>query len=58
VAGNLQALSTPVYDRDALQAGHQLTGPALLVQLDATTVIPPGWSGEVGEAGDIVLKHS
>ncbi|GAB3131746.1 hydantoinase/oxoprolinase family protein [Tsukamurella serpentis] len=44
-------LDTPVYDRDDLVAGHTVTGPAIIDQLDSTTVVPPeatavvdGWS--------------
>ena len=32
-----------VYERALLLPGHALAGPALVVQEDATTVIPPGW---------------
>ena len=32
----------PVYDRALLTHGHQLTGPAIIDQLDATTLILPG----------------
>lgn len=37
----------PVYERGLLQPGHRLSGPALVVQEDATTVLSPGWRGEV-----------
>jgi N-methylhydantoinase A len=53
--GRLQAWPTPVYDREALRAGHRLAGPAVITQLDATTVIPPGWQGEVGTEGHLAL---
>ncbi|GAB5521460.1 MAG: hydantoinase/oxoprolinase family protein [Rhodothermales bacterium] len=33
-----------VYDRAALPADAYLTGPALLVQYDTTTLVPPGWT--------------
>jgi N-methylhydantoinase A len=56
IDGDLQAVPTAVYDREVLRAGHRLAGPAILVQLDATTVVPPGWVGEVGEAGHVVLE--
>jgi N-methylhydantoinase A len=32
-----------VYERALLLPGHEFAGPALVVQEDATTVIPPGW---------------
>jgi N-methylhydantoinase A len=29
--------------------GTRLTGPAIIEQLDSTTVVPPGWGAEVDE---------
>lgn len=46
----------PVYDRDQLAPGHAIAGAALVVQMDATTVVPPGWSGEVDDYGNLVLR--
>ncbi len=36
------ALTTPVYQRPALVPGHTLQGPAVIEQLDATTLLYPG----------------
>jgi N-methylhydantoinase A len=33
---------TPVYDRALLPAGCRTTGPAIVEQMDSTTVVPPG----------------
>jgi N-methylhydantoinase A len=35
-------VATPVYERDALAAGCSIKGPAIVEQMDATTVVPPG----------------
>jgi N-methylhydantoinase A len=32
----------PVFDREELRCGDHLDGPAILEQLDSTTVVPPG----------------
>ena len=48
-------LETPLYDRDLLAAGNRIVGPALVVQLDTTTVVPPGWQGEVDAYGNLLL---
>jgi N-methylhydantoinase A len=40
---------TPVYPRSDLPAGATLEGPAVVDQLDSTTVVPPGWRAEVDE---------
>ncbi len=34
-------VQTPVYQRDPLPAGWRSTGPAIIEQMDATTVVPP-----------------
>ena len=34
--------SCPIYDRIKLGAGNRIEGPAIVEQMDATTVIPPG----------------
>ena len=48
-------LDTPLYQRDLLVTGNRISGPALVVQLDTTTVVPPGWRGEVDPYGNILL---
>jgi N-methylhydantoinase A len=45
-----------VYDRDLLRAGDRLRGPALSLQLDATTFVPPGWSAAVDAVGNLILE--
>jgi N-methylhydantoinase A len=42
-----------VIDRSALSAGMVVTGPAVLEQLDATTVLPPGWTATVDGLGSL-----
>ena len=42
-----------VYDRDRLKAGNRMNGPAVVEQLDATTVIPPGYAGRVDDYGNV-----
>ena len=34
--------ATPVYDRDRLPSGGRISGPAIVEQMDTTTVVPPG----------------
>jgi N-methylhydantoinase A/oxoprolinase/acetone carboxylase beta subunit len=47
---------TSVYERDALRPGDRVRGPAVVTQLDATTVMPPGWRGAVHRNGTLVLE--
>lgn len=45
----------PIYDRAVLGAGVTIPGPAILTQLDTTTVIAPGWTANVHPSGAILL---
>jgi N-methylhydantoinase A/oxoprolinase/acetone carboxylase beta subunit len=49
-------LNTPLYDREKLHTGNRIQGPALLLQLDTTIVVPPGWGGSVDPYGNLVLE--
>ena len=55
VDGELSSLPTRYYDRQALQAGNRLEGPAIINQLDSTTVVPPGFTAEIHRFGSIVI---
>jgi N-methylhydantoinase A len=46
----------PVYDRYRLSTGHRLNGPAIVVELDSTTVIHPGYQAEVDKFGNLILS--
>ena len=45
-----------VYDRTRLLAGNRITGPALVTELDSTTLILPGHMGEVDSFGNIIIN--
>ncbi len=42
-------LKTPIYQHEELSAGSSFNGPAIIEQLDSTTVIPPDVRAEVDE---------
>jgi N-methylhydantoinase A len=46
---------TPVYARDTLQATHVVPGPAIVEQLDTTTVIFPGQEAVVDLYGNLLI---
>ena len=48
---------TPVWDREALAAGQKIDGPAIVREATATTIVEPGWQGEMSESGDLVLTR-
>ncbi len=45
----------PVYDRKLLGATAQFTGPAIVIQLDATTLIGPNQSARIDEVGSMII---
>jgi N-methylhydantoinase A len=47
----------PVIPRATLGAGETFSGPAIVTQLDATTLVPRGWSARVDPSGAILLTR-
>ena len=48
-----QTADTPRYDRNRLRAGQQVAGPAILIQHNSTTLLPPGYVAAVAEFGNL-----
>ena len=51
-------LSTAIYERSRLPLGARLEGPAIVEQSDTTTVIPPGVTALVDDAGNLRLRRA
>ena len=49
-------LETPVYDREKLPLDASIEGPAILEQMDATTVIEPGDRATGDAEGNVVIE--
>jgi N-methylhydantoinase A len=47
----------PLFDRATFGAGDRVEGPAIITQLDATTLVAPNWSGAVQPSGAILLAR-
>ena len=56
--GEATACTAAHYERTRLLAGNLIEGPAVVSQLDATTVIPPGAQAEVDRYGNLVASIS
>ena len=52
-----ESMAVTVYERPRLPGGVPLAGPAVVEEMGATTVIPPGWTGTVGPWGELVLER-
>jgi len=48
---------TPVYQRDALQPGQQVRGPAIIAEATGTTVVEAGWCAVLHAAGHLLLTR-
>jgi N-methylhydantoinase A len=46
----------PVYDRGRLKPGNRIAGPAVVEQLDATTVVPPGMTAHVEPHLNLIVE--
>lgn len=54
--GTLQKINTTHYKRDLLPIGKWIEGPAIILQKDTTTVIPPGNEFSLEEYGNLIIK--
>ena len=55
---NGAAIEATLYERDRLDIGATVAGPAIVEQFDATTLIPPSWSGRVDGYGNLVVTRT
>lgn len=49
-------VTTPLYQRDELRVGDCIVGPAIIEQMDATTVLPPQMPLRVDEYGNLLIE--
>jgi len=45
-----------IYDRTLLKSGNAIEGPAIVVEMDSTTVILPDYTGTVDKLGNILIR--
>ena len=53
-----QTFSAAVIDRSAMGADETIAGPAIINQMDTTTLVPPGWQARRVAAGALVLERT
>jgi N-methylhydantoinase A len=49
------AVETAIYRRETFPAGITIEGPAIVGQVDATTLVPPGTAARVDEYGNLLI---
>ncbi len=50
------SIECKIFDRELLAAGNQISGPAIIEEYDATTVIPPDFRALVDAKGNLLLE--
>jgi N-methylhydantoinase A len=56
VDSKLADYPTDFYRRDLLPLGQRIAGPAIILQMDSTTVVPPQHSFEADPAGNLIIR--
>jgi len=51
-----EPLATPVFERHHLSPGQTLTGPAVVEQMDTTTLVFPGDHMSVDDADNLIIE--
>jgi N-methylhydantoinase A len=55
--GAKSSIEATLYERERLDIGMTVAGPAIVEQFDATTVIPTGWTGRVDGYRNLILQR-
>jgi N-methylhydantoinase A len=56
--GTASACELPVYDRERLSSDQAISGPAIVHQLDATTIVLPGQRARTDDLGSMWLEET
>ncbi len=51
-------VQAPVHDRDQLDPGAEIAGPAIILEASATTVVEPGWTARVDDHDNLILTRT
>jgi N-methylhydantoinase A len=57
VDGKLADYPTEFYRRDLLPVGESIAGPAIVLQMDSTTVVPPQHNFQADAAGNLIIRR-
>jgi N-methylhydantoinase A len=55
-SGRLQKMETAFYRRELLPVGKMIEGPAIILQTDSTTVVPPEWTIIADGSGNLIMQ--
>jgi N-methylhydantoinase A len=51
-----RSIKCPIFNRNRLEAGNRIAGPAIVEELDSTTLVLPDYTAEVDEHGNLVIR--
>ena len=51
-------IETKLFNREDLKTGNEIQGPAIIIQMDSTTVIPPHWTGTVDPYHNLIVEFN
>jgi N-methylhydantoinase A len=51
-----EKVTARVYDRDRLLAGNVIPGPAVVAEMDSTTLVLPGHAATVHRSGSLLIR--
>ena len=54
---NGSKINTPIYKRDELIIGQNISGPAIIVEATGTNIIDDGWSGTLDKHYNLILSR-
>ena len=54
---NGSKINTPIYKRDELIIGQNISGPAIIVEATGTNIIDEGWSGTLDKHYNLILSR-
>ena len=49
--------ATRLYDREEMKPGCKVSGPAVIIEANATTVVEPGWAAEINRYDQMILDR-
>jgi N-methylhydantoinase A len=55
-SGRLERMDTAFYRRELLSVGEMIEGPAIILQTDTTTVVPPGSTIVADGTGNLIIQ--
>jgi 5-oxoprolinase (ATP-hydrolysing) len=47
----------PLYERERMRPGESVTGPAIIAEANATTVVEPGWRVSLSDSGHLLVER-